>query len=123
MLQGWATLPRNVLDQVLVTISAADCWKARQVCSNWAHAARRSACFEVAINVDTRSLFSKVRALTPRQRSVPNVRVMFHLAQPVYLADAAGLLQRLPNKVTLVGAGRYDPCIIMLFLWLCSFCL
>ena len=74
----------------------------------------------VAINVNTKHFFwdgvnirillNKVRALARRQRSVPHAQVMFHLAQPLYLPEAAGLLQDLMNKVTLVRTESYDPC-------------
>lgn len=97
--QGWADLPHEVLDKVFNVLSTADRWKVRRVSSAWAHQARQTASFEVAINAKSTDLVCKVRALFRRQ-PLPYAVFTFCITNLLQLDSLSALLQALGNQVS-----------------------
>ena len=90
--EGWASVPAEVLEDVLIALPSRDVWAARKLCKQWAYVARKVSRFEVVIDSVRSVVCSKLRVIRKRRASYPNVQFTLKINTPVHVQDCARLL-------------------------------
>ena len=108
----WNDAPAEVLEQIMQTLPARECWNARRLCSSWAAAARRKAHFETAFAVGPPYLLAKMGTLSERVdfAAYPHIRFSLYVGQTLEAKECASFLAQIKLQIQIqVGCGRSAP--------------
>ena len=108
---GWSGAPAEVLERVLLSLFAKDCWNVRQIASQWSSLARRIASFEVSIPTVPNKISSKLKILSKQGviTSYPRLKFSLSVDQRLHLCECASMLAEVHGLVTLFLLGMPLP--------------
>lgn len=108
---GWSDAPAEVLERVLLSLPAKDCWNARQIASQWSSLARRIASFEVSIPTMPNKISSKLKILSEQGIITTYPRVKFSLSvdHRLHLCECATMLAEVHGLVSRFLPGTPSP--------------